>query len=57
MNRDEIATQILCSIVAADWKLDLSVGSWDAAAVKRAYELTDALIAESKTLRAETHND
>jgi hypothetical protein len=57
MNRDEIATQILCSIVSADWKLDLSAGTWDEAAVKRAYELTDTLIQESKTVRAEAHND
>lgn len=57
MNRDETALRLLCSIVAADWKLDLSTCTWDEAAAKRAYELTDALMKESKNVPTQLHND
>jgi len=57
VNRDETALRLLCSIVAADWKLDLTTYTWDEAAVKRAYELADVMIQHSKQTQMDLHND
>jgi hypothetical protein len=57
MTRDETALRLLCSIVAADWKLDLTTYTWDEAAVKRAYELADVMIQHSKQTQMDLHND
>ena len=57
MNRDETALRLLCSIVAADWKMDMAGGTWDEAAVKRAYELADVLIQTSKQAQMDLRND
>lgn len=46
--RDYIATQVLFGIVSADWKFDVKDKIWDEQAVKRAYELADKMITESK---------
>lgn len=45
--RDEFAARIMAGICAGDWKLDLSDGkTWDQVAVKRAYEIADAMLNE-----------
>jgi hypothetical protein len=44
--RDEFAARIMAGICAGDWKLDTSEKTWDQMAVKRAYEIADAMIAE-----------
>ena len=45
--RDEFAARVIAGICAGDWKLDLSNGkTWDEMAVKRAYEIADAMIKE-----------
>ena len=45
--RDEFAARIMAGICAGDWKLDIPEGkNWDQMAVKRAYEIADAMIAE-----------
>ena len=45
--RDEFAARVMAGICAGDWKLDLSNGkTWDEMAVKRAYEIADAMIKE-----------
>ena len=47
--RDEFAARILAGICAGDWKLDIPEGkNWDQVAVKRAYEIADAMIEERK---------
>jgi hypothetical protein len=44
--RDEFAKAIMAGIIAADWKFDLASKTWDEIAVRRAYEIADAMIKE-----------
>jgi hypothetical protein len=44
--RDEFAARIMAGICAGDWKFDTSEKTWDEVAVKRAYEIADAMIKE-----------
>ena len=44
--RDRFAKEIIAGIIAADWKFNLTDKTWDEIAVKRAYELADAMIKE-----------
>lgn len=45
--RDEFAARIMAGICAGDWKLDIPEGkTWDDMAVKRAYEIADAMLNE-----------
>jgi hypothetical protein len=44
--RDEFAARIMAGICAGDWKFDTSEKTWDQVAVKRAYEIADAMIKE-----------
>ena len=46
--RDEFAKSIMAGIIAADWKFDLAEKKWDEIAVRRAYEIADAMIKERK---------
>lgn len=53
MERLTIAVAILNGIISADWNLPIPDGkTWDDAAVDRAFELADKLIAESKITTA-----
>ena len=45
--RDEFAARILAGICAGDWRFDIPDGkTWDQIAVKRAYQIADAMIEE-----------
>lgn len=45
--RDEFAARILAGICAGDWRFDIPEGkTWDQMAVKRAYQIADAMITE-----------
>jgi len=45
--RDEFAARIMAGICAGDWKFDVPEGkTWDQTAVKRAYQIADAMITE-----------
>jgi len=44
--RDEFAKAIVAGIIAADWKFDLANKTWDEIAVRRAYEIADAMVKE-----------
>jgi hypothetical protein len=45
--RDEFAIQIMAGICAGDWKFAIENPSdWDKHAVKRAYEIADAMLKE-----------
>ncbi len=44
--RDEFASRVMAGMCAGDWKFDTSEKSWDSMAVKRAYEIADAMIDE-----------
>ena len=45
--RDDFAIKILAGICAGDWKFAIeSPSDWDKQAVKRAYELADAMLKE-----------
>ena len=55
--RDEFASRIIAGICAGDWKLDLTDGkSWDEKAVKRAYEIADAMITEREIENVKVFN-
>ncbi len=44
--RDEFAKAIMAGIISADWKFDLTEKKWDEIAVRRAYEIADAMAKE-----------
>jgi hypothetical protein len=44
--RDEFASRVMAGICSGDWKFDTSEKSWDSMAVKRAYEIADAMMDE-----------
>ena len=45
--RDWFAVQIMNGVCAGDWRFDIPEGkTWDEVAVKRAYQIADAMIAE-----------
>jgi hypothetical protein len=45
--RDEFAIQIMAGICAGDWQFPVeNPNDWDKQAVKRAYELADAMLKE-----------
>ena len=46
--RDFFAAQIMNGICAGDWKFDTSAKSWDEIAVRRAYDIADAMLKERK---------
>jgi hypothetical protein len=49
--RDEFAVRIMAGICAGDWQIPLLEGkTWDEMAVKRAYEIADAMLKESEII-------
>ena len=46
--RFDTAVTLMQSIIAADWKFDVSEKTWDELAVERALTLTDLLIEKLK---------
>jgi hypothetical protein len=55
--RDEFAARVMAGICAGDWQIPLPEGkTWDEVAVKRAYEIADAMLKEREIENVTTVN-
>jgi hypothetical protein len=55
--RDDFAAKIMAGICAGDWQIPLPEGkTWDEMAVRRAYEIADAMLKEREIENVQTVN-
>jgi hypothetical protein len=55
--RDDFAAKIMAGICAGDWQIPLPEGkTWDEVAVRRAYEIADAMLKEREIENVQTVN-